>query len=79
MFHYYLRYIAGYNLTGNIGQLEPQPLLELLWWLLEDQVQQLGQYLLLGQEVHQLLVLTFALLYYVLLFKDLSQCDRRLV
>ena len=76
---HYLWYIAGNNLTGNIGKLEPQPLLKFLWGLLQDQVQQLGQDLLLGQEVNQFLVLTFALLYYVLLLKDLCQCDRLLV
>ena len=76
---HYLWYIAGYNLTGNIGKLEPQPLLKFLWRLLQDQVQQLGKDLLLGQKVDQFLVLTFALLYYVLLLKDLCQCDRLLV
>ena len=76
---HYLWYIAGDHLTGDVRQLKPQTLFQLLWGLLQDQVQQLRKDLLLGQEVHQLLVLAFALLYYILLFKDLGQCDSLLV
>ena len=46
--------IAGDDLTGDVWQLESQSLVQLWRWLLQYQVQQLGQHLLFGQTAGEL-------------------------